>query len=231
MGADFRVMTANLLHEKCDAPAFAALIDELRPDVVLTQELGPEPARVLSEVFPHHLLRPSIDFTGNGFATNLEVEFDDGIPMPGRDGIAARLTVGGRIVRIAGIHLLNPLNFPWWVSARGRRHQLDGLLEWLDQDTGPVVVAGDCNASPAWPAYRLLAANLTDLVAERAKRDGARPQPTWGWRPGWPRMLRIDHVFGREVSAKEVTVRAVRGSDHDALVVDLVVAGEIPHPA
>ncbi|HEY6634825.1 MAG TPA: endonuclease/exonuclease/phosphatase family protein, partial [Acidimicrobiia bacterium] len=224
MAAEFRVMTANLLHEHCDARAFARLIEELRPDVVLTQELGPEPARVLSEVYPHHLLRPSLDFTGNGLATSLEVEFDDDIPMPGRDGIAARLTVGGQIVRLAGIHLLNPLNFPWWVSARGRRRQVEGLVEWLDQGDGPVVVAGDCNASPAWPAYRLLAGNFTDVVAERATSDGTRPQPTWGWRPGWPRMLRIDHVFGREVVAKAVTVRAVRGSDHDALVVDLAVA-------
>jgi endonuclease/exonuclease/phosphatase (EEP) superfamily protein YafD len=85
----------------------------------------------------------------------------------------------------------------------------------------PVVVAGDFNATPIWPVYRKVVSRLEDLVAQHAERTGSGAEPTWGWRPGWPRMLRIDHVFGRGVKADEVRVVPIVGSDHAAVVVDL----------
>ncbi len=64
-----------------------------------------------------------------------------------------------------------------------------------------------------------------DLVADHAGRTGAGTEPTWGWRPGWPRMLRVDHVFGRGVRANGVRVEPIVGSDHAAVVVDLELIG------
>ncbi len=223
MATGFRLMTANLLHERCDPDDFARLLTELDPDVVITQELGTGPAEVLANRFPNHRLLPAPDFTGRGIATRLDAQLGDEIPMPGRNGTPAVLNVGGREVRVAGIHLLNPIDFPWWKSVRTRTAQLDGLFSWVEAGTGPVVVAGDCNASPRWPAYKRLASGLTDVVAEWADTGGRRPERTWGWRPGWPRMLRIDHVFGIGIRATNVIVRPVRGSDHHTLTADLVV--------
>ena len=90
--------------------------------------------------------------------------------------------------------------FPWWTSVKYRGTQLDSLFEWAEVNLDPslpFVLAGDMNASPAWPVYRSLAERWDDLVARWAEQSGNRLMPTWAWRPGWPRMLRIDHVFGR----------------------------------
>jgi endonuclease/exonuclease/phosphatase (EEP) superfamily protein YafD len=85
------------------------------------------------------------------------------------------------------------------------------------------VLAGDMNASPAWPLYRRLSGRWEDLVARSALESDMNPAPTWAWRPGWPRVLRIDHVFGNGVRAVDSRVIPMRGSDHAAVVVDLMV--------
>jgi endonuclease/exonuclease/phosphatase family metal-dependent hydrolase len=124
---------------------------------------------------------------------------------------------------VANIHARNPIVFPWATSARLRSAQLDALFAWADQEVAgrPFVLAGDMNASPAWPFYRRLARRWDDLVARSAEEDGMPPRPTWAWRPGWPRVLRIDHVFGEGVRARDARVVPVRGSDHAAVVLDL----------
>lgn len=219
-------MTTNLLHEHVDIEDLVRLLALIEPDVVVAQELGPESAEVLAATFPNHRLQPSLDFTGRGIATRLDVHLGD-IAMPGRDGTSALLDLGTCTVRLAGVHLANPVNFPWWSAVASRRGQLQGLFEWLAaEDSGPVVVAGDFNASPAWPAYKRMASELTDLVARHASTTNGRPEPTWGWRPRWPRMLRIDHVFGRGVKATDVVVHRIRGTDHSAVVVDIAVDPE-----
>lgn len=224
MPGSFRLTTVNLLHERSDAADFARVLDDLDPDVVVAQELGPHCAEVLSAKYPHHRLRPTLGFLGRGVASRFEGDFGE-IDMSMRPGTWARLAIGDRGILVGGVHLYNPINFPWWQSVRERGRQLDGLFEWLDEAAGtPVVVAGDFNASPAWPAYKRVAERLTDLVAELAERRERTAEPTWGWRPGWPRMLRIDHVFGHGVEAEEVRIDTVEGTDHAAVTVDLWVS-------
>lgn len=224
MGARFSLMTSNLLHEYCDVSDFARVVEQYDPDVVVTQELGPGPADVLAAAYPNHRLRPSLDFTGRGIATRLDVEFDN-IDMPGRDGTAAVVQVDDLAVRLAGVHLLNPIHFPWWVAAGNRGRQLDGLMRWAQSGTGPVVVAGDFNASPLWPAYKRMAGRFDDLIVEWAESSDRGAERTWAWRPGWPLLLRIDHVFGLGVEAANVEVVPIKGTDHRAIVVDLEVRG------
>lgn len=213
-------MTSNLLNERVDIQDLEAALDRHQPDVVVTQELGPETAELLAKRFPHHQLRPSLGFVGSGIATRFDAEFG-WIDMPRRYGMSAMFEVEGSVVRLASVHLLNPINFPWWVAAQLRGLQLEGLFRWMDDGSGPLVVAGDFNASPRWPAYRRVAERLTDLVREH----DPHAEPTWAWRPGWPRLLRIDHVFGKGVVAREVWVEEIRGTDHAAVIVDLEVTG------
>lgn len=220
MAAPFRLMTANLLHDRSDAAHFARMLDDLDPDIVVCQELGPFCADVVASAFPQHRLRPALGFTGRGIATRFDAAFSE-IDMPGRPGTSALVDVDGVRVSLAGVHLLNPIAFPWWKSVRTRGRQLDGLFSWLKDADEPVMVAGDFNATPIWPVYRKVVSRLEDLVADHAERTGSGAEPTWGWRPGWPRMLRIDHVFGRGVDADEVRVVPIFGSDHAAVVVDL----------
>ena len=219
----FRLMTVNLLHERGGVVAFEGLLDRHRPDVVVAQELAPGSAEVLAARYPSHMLLPATDYTGRGIATRFASRFGE-IGMPRRPGMFAVLDLDGREVRLANIHLVNPISFPWWASVRARTHQLEAVFGWIDGGRGSVVAAGDLNASPVWPAYKRLAARLTDVVAAHADRRGVDPDRTWAWRPGWPRMLRIDHVFATpDIKATEVIVDQLQGSDHWALVADLEV--------
>jgi endonuclease/exonuclease/phosphatase (EEP) superfamily protein YafD len=225
-----RLMTVNLLHDRGDSSHFASVLTEVDPDIVVTQELGPICAEVLASRYPHHHLRPAPGFLGRGIASKLDASFAD-IEMPGRPGAEAVVSVGRQSLRIAGTHLLNPIEYPWWDSVRTRRGQLDVLFDWAEAGGDqPVVVAGDFNASPRWPAYRQTTRHLDDLVADWADRVGAKTERTWGWRPGWPRMLRIDHIFGRGIQAHHVRVVPIVGSDHAAVVADLLVADQSPVP-
>lgn len=218
MSESFRLMTANLLHVRADPVDFERLLDEVQPDILVTQELGPACARVVEKHYPNHRLDPAPGFTGRGVATRFPAEFGD-IDMPVRNGTWAFVDVQGQLLRLVGMHLVNPIEFPWWSSVLNRRRQLEALFAWtgLSDPDIPLVVAGDMNASPRWPAYKQMADRWDDLVA----RSVENPERTWAWRPGWPRMLRIDHIFGTRITATGVMVQPIEGSDHHAVIADL----------
>lgn len=215
-------MTTNLLHGRAELSSLDAALDRHDPDVVVTQELGFDAADLLSARYPNHHLNPSTEFRGRGIATRLDAEFGD-IAMPARWGTSAQLRLDGVEWNLAGVHLLNPIDFPWWRSVQGRTSQLDAVEEWTRGiDGGPALLAGDFNATSLWPAYRrVVAGGWVDLVAQHAGSSGESTSSTWAWRPGWPRLLRIDHVFGRSVRATDATVVPIAGSDHAAVVVGL----------
>lgn len=219
----FRVMTGNVLENQADPRQLEELIDRLDPDLVFLQEMGAAPARVLSERFEYHHLIPGTECRGRGVASKHPGEFGS-LDLPWRHGVYARLSISGSTFTGAGVHMPNPIVFPWNRSIRQRQDQVHSLLSWADeQRSDGLIIAGDMNASPAWPLYRQLAERFDDLPQQAANRAGTRPEPTWGWRPGWPRMLRIDHVFGRGIAAARTGVHRIRGSDHHAVVVDLTV--------
>jgi endonuclease/exonuclease/phosphatase family metal-dependent hydrolase len=221
----FRLMTANLLNGRADPAHVAEILDRLEPTIVVIQEMGPDIAEVIADRYPHHDLAPALDHEGRGVASRLPAEFGSR-RLSWRALVSARFDIDGEPVVVAGIHMRNPVVFPWWRSVRLRGEQIDAVFSWADSEVGGArfVLAGDMNASPAWPAYRRVAGRWSDLVLDRAEAEGGRPAPTWGWRPGWPRLLRIDHVFGQGVAVGLVRIEPVRGSDHAAVVVDVETA-------
>jgi hypothetical protein len=87
----------------------------------------------------------------------------------------------------------------------------------------PRVLIGDFNATPLWPLYRRTASQFTDAAVAVARRRGSRPSATWSPRPGMPKLFRIDHGFVRGLDVEEFKVFEVPGSDHSAIVMDLVL--------
>lgn len=214
-----RLMTANVLEDESDTEQLGALIDRVNPDLVFLQEMTEGPSKLLEERFEHHFLYPSEEYEGRGVASKLPAECGS-VEIPWRPGTYARLELDGRTLVAGGFHMSNPIQFPWWRSFRERRDQLEALMAWADQvEADHLLLAGDFNSSPSWPLYRQLIERWDDLVAD-ASED---PERTWSWRPGWPRLLRIDHVFGRGVRPIGATVEPVFGSDHQAVIVDLEV--------
>ena len=224
MERPIRLMTANLLVDRVDQVYLANVLEILDPDLFVIQELGHKTADLVASRFPHLYLRPDLDSKGRGIASRFSARFGE-VPMPWRRGSWAIVEHTSGPLLVANIHIRNPIVFPWWKSVRIRGSQLDALDDWADAAVGalPFVLAGDMNASPGWPLYRRLAGRWEDLVARSADDLEVSPVPTWAWRPGWPRLLRIDHVFGQGVRAIATQVVPLRGSDHAAVIVDLVV--------
>ncbi|MFJ2058700.1 endonuclease/exonuclease/phosphatase family protein [Streptomyces sp. NPDC087908] len=89
--------------------------------------------------------------------------------------------------------------------------------------SGPMLVAGDFNASQDHAAFRaILAAGGLQDAARRANESRL---PTWPAEGPVPPFVQIDHVLVRDFSVREVRVLGLAGSDHRAVVADLDLRG------
>jgi endonuclease/exonuclease/phosphatase (EEP) superfamily protein YafD len=219
-----RLISANLRHGRADPGAFAELVRREDAAVVAVQELGPRLADTLAALLPHGKLEPTPDGMGMGMALSRPATVER-LALPHRDARVARLAPEHwpelrERVEVMNVHISAPhTRVPR--SWRDRRGQVAGLEAYLAAAPGPRALVGDLNATPAWPAYRRLAALLDDAAALVAAREGCSAARTWGPGPGTPRMLRIDHVLVDALAVLAFRVVPLPGSDHSAVVVDL----------
>ena len=211
-----RILTANLFNVNVSADAFAKVLDEHRPDLVAIQELAEPSAAVLADRYDHGMAFPDgvqgCALVGNHPITVTRTD------LPFRPLLSAPVQVGDRTVTIGAVHLANPVGLQ---DMRFRRRQVRALLDEI-AGTEPMVLVGDFNSSPAWPAYRMVTQHLRDGVRDWARRSGTRPTRTWNWGAGSPKLLRIDHIMVRGVELADVKVIDIAGSDHRAIVADIV---------
>ncbi len=224
-----RIVSANLLNGCAIPDTFAALVQRLEADVVNVQELAPPQAAALARVMPFGHLRAAGDCTGLGIAARRPLPVRT-LPFPGDQAFAATLAPGDwpglrRPLEIINVHFAAPHHLPFWRPLRRRAAQLRALTDHCNvQPSAPRMSSGDFNASPRWPLYRRLAEHFTDAALEVANRAGATPRPTWGpWRNA-PKVLRIDHAFVSGIEVVDFRTVPVHGSDHSAIVVDVVTA-------
>lgn len=208
-----RVLTSNLYNGGADPSGYARLLERVDPDVVAAQELSADLAEVIGSRFDHGLLAPADDFKGMGLVSRHPIEVAR-VPLPHRDAL-----VGSNGITIWCVHLANPVDRP--PPIRARRQQVRRITDEIAATDGPTLLVGDLNATPLWPAYRRLRTQLDDGVADWARRNGRRPSRTWGLRPWWPAVLRIDHALVRGLVVLNTFTVRVPGSDHRALVVDV----------
>lgn len=222
-----RVLSANLWNGGADPAGFAALVEELQPDIVAVQELTLPQAEALAAVMPHGRLEPAGGFMGMGIAARRPSSVVR-LPLPYRDAQVATVTIGRdgdhRVVEIVNVHVRAPHNPPRLRGALERRGQLRGLIRHITETPDQLrIVLGDFNATPLWPLYRRVAACMTDAAVDAARRNGGRTTATWGPWPGAPRLLRIDHIFVTRMCAEHFRVVTVPGGDHSAVVADLAL--------
>lgn len=211
-----RIMTANLWNIHVSAAALAEVLDEHQPDVVAFQELDQAAAEVAQQRFPHGLsMSGGVEGCALLSREPIDVTRTD---IPFRPLLSAPLVIGARTVTIGAVHLANPVAVN---DLPHRRGQVRALVEAI-KGTEPMVLVGDFNSSPMWPAYRLLTRHLRDGVKDWAALTGERPARTWNYGAGTPKLLRIDHIMVRGVEVAGVKAIDIAGSDHRALVADLI---------
>jgi len=215
-----RIMSANLFKGRARADVLAGTLRRVDPDVLCVQELDPVNAEVIAGAFEVVSLDPREDANGLGIAARSGARLGT-IAMALRDARTATVPFGAGTLEVVDLHLANPVERPWRRSAAIRSAQLAAVERHAVEVDGPFVIVGDMNASPAWSAYRRLAGGFVDLAVAAV----GKPPPTWSYRHRLPRLLRIDHAFGRDVEPVSFTVERLAFSDHDAIVVEVAPSG------
>ncbi|MFI6941424.1 endonuclease/exonuclease/phosphatase family protein [Streptomyces sp. NPDC050418] len=213
--ARLTVLTSNVLFGKATS-GLVEVVREERPDLVLVQECDAACLAALRSGldYPYEEAVPSPGSHGSAILSRHPLEPAPGIPsrleMPG-----AVVTVAGQRVRVQLAHPVPPV--PGGVALW--RRELAALRDWVERhrSSGPLVVAGDFNASQDHAAFRaLLDAGLRDAAAV----VGRSRTPTWP--ASLPLGAQIDHVL----ASPALVPRAARflelaDTDHRALMVEL----------
>jgi endonuclease/exonuclease/phosphatase family metal-dependent hydrolase len=232
--ARLRIITANLQNGGADDAGLQRLLAERQVDVACLQELSRSQASAVLEVLPFGKLEPGADpgdHDGMGIALRRPAEVRR-LPLGRRDARVAELRPSDwpqlhTPLELLNVHIRAPHLWPWWRTLGERRQQLAGLLQYLEATPRERRLwLGDFNASPIWPLYRRLAERLADIAAGHAEVSGQAAGRTWGPTADAPRLLRIDHAFGRGLAAASVEVLPIPGSDHDALLIE--IDGDVP---
>jgi endonuclease/exonuclease/phosphatase family metal-dependent hydrolase len=208
------------------------LVQALHADVVVLQEADSPHFEALSAELPHGCFAPGARRTGMGVALRHPGELG-AVPLAWRSAQRVRLEPGewpklSRPLAILNLHVaaphvyLPPLYgfFLRWRQVRQLEAHFDEALGAASQSHGTLLI-GDLNATPIWPVYRRLASHFTDAAIAVAQQRGRDVEPTWGW-PNRRRLLRLDHALTRGVGHRDFQVVPLAGSDHSAIVVDLL---------
>lgn len=209
---DLKLLSANVLTSNADPRPLLDLVAAEQPDLLLLLEVSEgwlEKLAPLHAQFPHRLDHPRGD--------NFGISVWSRIPMD-----AAAVWIGGEEIPsiVASIHgdhaftlfAIHPLPPARKRMARSRDRQLNAIAERVRKTEGPVLVAGDANATP-WSEPMLRFREQTGLRTARTSLVATWPTSA----P--PLGIQIDQVL---VSGGLEVVSCIRGvdigSDHWPLV-------------
>lgn len=223
-GARLKVMTINLAG-RADA---AEVVDAVRAgdvEVLAAQELTNRVAAQLrregiDELLGEQHVRPAPEGSeGAGVYSRYPLRPLSGVP----GGISRMPRALIEVPEAAGVELVGVHPYPPTESNAAR--WLDGLEALPPADpAGPLrILAGDFNATFDHDAFRdLVGTGYVDAADAR----GLGLAPTWPADGTWAPPVTIDHVLADErAHVGEVEIREVSGTDHRAVLAELVLPG------
>jgi len=243
-----RVMTFNVLgragsHE----PILRAIIEE-DVDILFVQELTPDVASVLSlelaKLYPHQSLEPASRSRGMGIFSKYPLS-DVDVELPGYWMGGPQIQAvewQGEEVTLVNFHTLPTGNiWPRWVRISFQRREADmqALADFSrDQAAiGPLIVAGDANATRQNDAYKLLGDVLQDAWQASGFGLGhtfpgpysdanSLAQISIFRLPYW--LVSIDYIFFSQdfESMRSWQGAFYGGSDHRAVVTELIMRSD-----
>ena len=216
------VMSSNMQIGDADADAIARLVREHRVDVLSLQELTPEAvarldAAGIRRLLPARVLQARAIASGSGLMARRglrRIGGDD--PARHAQPEAAFALARGGALRIKVVHPVPPISGPGTAAWRRELRGLPG------PSTGrvPRLLVGDFNATLDHRELRRL---LKRGFYDAADATGDGLSTTWPVGGSLP-MITIDHVLvPRAVRVRRVRVYEVPGSDHRAIIAELVL--------
>jgi endonuclease/exonuclease/phosphatase (EEP) superfamily protein YafD len=218
-GRILTVMTLNLKYGNADPAAVVRVVKQQRVDVLALQELTRAAVRGLQEagldaLLPHSFTRPTDSFTGTGLWSRAPLSDVRSLPGFTSYQLLAQVSLAGQTLTVASLHPVSPgptQNDEWL-------REYTTLTSELAAVSGPVVAAGDFNATRDQAPFRSL---LATGYVDAADQAGAGLHFTFPQEGRWPALVAIDHVLSRDqsLSAYATQVVPVPGTDHAGLVV------------
>ena len=221
-----KIMSFNVLGTNHQYDDTVAEIKRHDPDVLVVLEFANnwQPAlERIHDVYPYRFEHPR--WHGFGMAIFSKLPFVDSevmqIARNRTDNPFAVVTVqcDGRPLRIAGTHLLSPVDSK---RLEIRNQQLQEIADYLGRSEVDTVLVGDFNCVP-WSAF------LSEFLKQTSYRDsrqGFGYQGSWHARK-WYLSIPIDHAFvSPNVFVHERVLGNRSGSDHYPLIVEVSLRPE-----
>ena len=220
-GPRISVLTANVAATNPRPEEVALALDRNSADVVVIIELTPRLRAELERSgflgrYPHRIEDPRDGFFGSGIYSRLPLSKPRPIELAGLPSVRATAVLGGRSIDVVAVHTMQPLA---GVAVLRRQHQ--ELADIARGTTGPLVLAGDFNATTQHRPFREL---LDTRVRDSHVLRGRGLARTWPVELGVPTFALLDHVLiSEELSAQRVEEVHLPGSDHRGVRADLAL--------
>jgi vancomycin resistance protein VanJ len=218
-GCRISVLAFNMWENPPDPPAAAGLLARLHPDLVFAEKVYSTAAfrdRLLADGFAGY----------HGFASRHSVLLLSRFPFvrtnDARYGTSADIAVEGHEVRLQNMYVTRPIPNP-----RPYLFDMAQLRQAVGTYRGPLILAGDANATPFTPEIRALDGLLRDAWDEAGYGLGATFPGPWrrlGVLGPW---LRIDYVFHNAAFAAVAARRIddAAGAGHYPVWAELALLG------
>lgn len=205
-----RVVECNLLSSNPHPERALQFLRECQADVLVLLEVTPEWMERLQDLmgsYEGRLVQPRSDNFGIVLLSRTPLTQVQVVDLGGLPALTALTELGGRSVRIWGVHTLPPVGER---PAQIRNHQLELVAAFQSQESA--VILGDLNDTPWSPS-------LSQVRFHNARRG-------FGVLASWPAQLPlripIDHCYLKgDLVARDCRLGPDTGSDHLPLIVDL----------
>jgi endonuclease/exonuclease/phosphatase (EEP) superfamily protein YafD len=176
---ELKLLSANLYAANRHSARVLEQVRRHAPDVIVLTEFTyrwRDSLASLLEDYPFQVLAPQDGGYGIAMLSRRPLPRAERIELAAIPAIDAEVELGGRRVRLLGVHLRSP---PGAASYEQRRRQLAELAGLLEQRSSPTVVSGDFNTTPFSPLLR-------DWMDKTGLTDAARGR---GYLATWPTFL------------------------------------------
>lgn len=198
-----RLMTFNIETPTEDEVAtLVQIIDTADADIVALQELSPAAATAfeaqLGEEYPYRSLHPVEAYAGQGVLSRFPIQEDEYFRYEGLPGSLGHqrvvLTIDEQPVVLYNVHPVPPVTYKQYLNAAPHRKAIRRLIEEIDTEEVPLLLAGDFNMTDHFHGYRELAAQYTDAYREVGEVGLGFTFPNKDQVP-LPAFLRLDYIF------------------------------------